>query len=399
MPTITRRHMLALGCSAAASPLMTPVNFASAPGENRLVVIILRGAMDGLDAVRPIGDPGLAALRGGMGKTADLDGFFGLHPALRPLLPLWAKGQLSAVHAVSTPYRDRRSHFDGQDLLEAGMGMDALGQTRDGWLNRLLSLMPGAEAETAYAIGRADMLLTRGASPVANWAPDAALTLSPQAEMLLERVLHDDPLFRSAALEAISLSQAGLPEGEEITESDMMNAMAQSSRSAQRGAAPSEIARFAASRLRGDTRIAAFSLAGFDTHARQDRSLPRALERLTEAILTLEEGLGPVWEKTAIVAVTEFGRTARLNGSGGTDHGTAGAMILAGGALHGGRVIADWPGLGETDLYQRRDLRPTRDLRAHLAWMLRPMFGVSAAELTRTVFPGLDMGNDPKIIL
>ena len=213
MPTLTRRHMLALGCSAAASPLMSPVTFASAPGENRLVVIILRGAMDGLDAVRPIGDPSLAALRDGMGKTADLDGFFGLHPALRPLLPLWAKGQLSAVHAVSTPYRDRRSHFDGQDLLEAGMGMDALGQTRDGWLNRLLSLMPGAEAETAYAIGRADMLLTRGASPVANWAPDAALTLSPQAEMLLERVLHDDPLFRSAALEAISLSQAGLPEG------------------------------------------------------------------------------------------------------------------------------------------------------------------------------------------
>lgn len=178
----------------------------------------------------------------------------------------------------------------------------------------------------------------------------------------------------------------------------MMNAMAQSSRSARRGAAPSEIARFAASRLRGDTRIAAFSLAGFDTHARQDRSLPRALDRLTEAVLTLEEGLGPVWEKTAIVAVTEFGRTARLNGSGGTDHGTAGAMILAGGALRGGRVIADWPGLGEADLYQRRDLRPTRDLRAHLAWMLHPMFGISQADLTRTVFPGLDMGDDPKII-
>ncbi|MDX1784898.1 MAG: DUF1501 domain-containing protein [Roseovarius sp.] len=405
--TLTRRQMLrrsaALGCCLAANPLVTPVTLASAPSDNRLVVIILRGGLDGLDLVQPRGDAGFAALRPDSGTALDLDGFFALHDGLASLHPLWQAGQLGFVHAVSTPYRDRRSHFDGQDMLEAGTGMDALGRNRSGWLNRALAHLPGAASRTAYAIGRADMLLTRGAAPVANWAPDAALTLSSQAELLLERVMHDDPLFRDATLEAIALSATDLGGAmtatDTTTSGDMMNAMSESVRAARKGTQPETIARFAATQLRAETRIAAFSLGGFDTHSRQERSLPRALGPLSTAILTLQAELGPLWARTTIVAVTEFGRTARLNSSGGTDHGTAGAMLLAGGAVRGGRVVADWPGLAEADLYQRRDLRPTRDLRAHLAWLLAGLYGLDQTTLEAEVFPGLDMGTDPRLIL
>jgi uncharacterized protein (DUF1501 family) len=146
--------------------------------------------------------------------------------------------------------------------------------------------------------------------------------------------------------------------------------------------------------------VASFSLNGWDTHARQEASLTRALQSLSRVILTLKEELTvPIWQNTTVVAVTEFGRTAHLNGSQGTDHGTGGAMVLAGGALRGGRVIAGWPGLSEADLYDRRDLMPTRDVRAHLGWIMRDMFGLSKSAIERDVFPGLELGNSPGLIL
>ena len=393
---------LALGCSLAASPVLTPMTFASAPWDNRLVIIILRGGMDGLDVVRPAGAPEFHDLRQAEPEGAqDLDGFFALHPALSDLMPLWRVGDLGFVHAVSTPYRDKRSHFEGQDILEAGSGAAAPVRIRDGWLNRLLQNVPGAHAETAYAIGRADMLLTRGVARIADWSPDASLTLSPQAQRLLETVMHDDPLFRDAVSEAIDLSAdvARTGQGEEIDSGDMLNAMQDTMQRARSGARPETIARFAAERLRGETRIAAFSLNGFDTHAKQKAALPRALRQLQAEILTLKQELGPVWEQTAVVAMTEFGRTVRLNGSGGTDHGTAGAMVLAGGAVRGGRVVADWPGLDEAELYNRRDLMPTRDLRAHTGWIMRELFGLDAHLLESIVFPELDMGDNPGLVL
>ncbi|MBY5990188.1 DUF1501 domain-containing protein [Roseovarius atlanticus] len=406
--TVTSRRAfmsrsLALGCSLAASPLVTPVTMASGPWDARLVVIILRGAMDGLDTVRPLGDPGFAGLRDGIPEAGpDLDGFFGLHPALSGLMPLWEKGELGFAHAVSTPYRDKRSHFDGQDILEAGTGPDAAGQARDGWLNRMLQAMPGVTSETAYAVGREDMLLLTGDAPVANWSPEAALALSPQAQRLLERVMHDDPLFRDSIDEAIALSRAEVMEmtgGEDLDAGAMMNAMQDNMQPTREADRVGSIVRFAAERLRQESRIAAFSLNGFDTHARQDRTLPRALDPLQEAVLTLRQELGDVWDKTAVLAMTEFGRTARWNGSGGTDHGTAGAMLLAGGAVRGGRVLADWPGLSEPDLYQRRDLMPTRDVRAFAGWAMRDLFGMDRGVIERTIFPGLELGSDPKLTL
>lgn len=398
----------ALGCSLAASPLMTPVTMASAPWDNRLVVIILRGGLDGLDAVRPYGAREFAAYRGGMAGDdvpgeLDLDGFFALHPAMAPLMPLWRAGQLGFAHAVSTPYRDKRSHFDGQDILEAGSGASGPTGRRDGWLNRMLQTVPGTESETAYAIGQSDMLLTRGAAEVADWSPDAALTLSPQAQRLLEMVMHEDPLFRDAMQEAVDLSQeslASLTEDGPLDTAGMMDAMQDSMRAPRRkGGGTEEIAQFAAERLRGDTRIAAYSISGFDTHARQHRTLPRALGTLTDNILALRDGLGPVWDKTSIIAMTEFGRTARANGTGGTDHGTGGVMMMAGGALRGGRIVTDWPGLTEAELYRRRDLMPTRDVRAHAGWIMHHLLGLDRRVIEQTVFPGLDLGVDPGLIL
>jgi uncharacterized protein (DUF1501 family) len=288
----------ALGCSLAASPLVTPVSFAAAPGDARLVVIILRGGVDGLDLVRPYGDPAFAALRPslagqGASDALDLDGFYGLHPAAAPLMPLWAAGELGFVQAVSTPYRDKRSHFDGQDLLEAGTTELGSG-ARDGWLNRMLQDMPGHSAETAYAIGAGNMQILSGAAAVANWTPETTLPLSPQAENLMELMYAEDPALMAAFAEARMLSDLSLdPENKDK----------------KRKPGHIAVAEFAAERLQAEARIAAFSLNGWDTHKRQDKSMPRALGQLSDTILALKAGLTPsVWQKTAILAITEFGR-------------------------------------------------------------------------------------------
>ncbi|PIE13690.1 MAG: twin-arginine translocation pathway signal [Rhodobacterales bacterium] len=412
---VSRRRFLsrsvALGCTAAASPLLTPVTFASAPWDNRLVVIILRGGMDGLGVVQPRGAAEYAALRkpgdavGAPGGPHDLDGFFALHPGLSTLMPLWAAGELGFVHAVSTPYRDKRSHFDGQDVLEAGTTNEH-DPVRDGWLNRMLQVLPGVSAETAYAVGRSDMLLTRGAAPVANWSPDARVDgLSPQAIELLQLVVHDDPLVAPALNEALNLSaqspmadMAGAGAG--AGGNNMIETMIQEMQAARKSGGHKQIAEFAAKKLRQDSRIASFSINGWDTHANQGRTLVRPLEILAEMVLTLKENMrGPVWGKTTVIAMTEFGRTARLNGTGGTDHGTGGLMMLAGGALRGGRVLGQWPGLAEADLYDRRDLMPTSDLRAYAGWAMRGLFGIDRSVIERSIFPGVDLGDDPGLLL
>nr|WP_025062455.1 DUF1501 domain-containing protein [Sulfitobacter guttiformis] len=395
-----------IGCSLAASPLMTPVSFAATPGENRLVVILLRGAMDGLDVVRPYGDPAYSALRGDAGindtdGAADLDGYFGLHPALRSLLPLWQQGQLGFAHAVSTPYRNKRSHFDGQDMLEAGIGSEALTNSRDGWLNRVLQNLPGARAETAYAIGGDQLRIMGGPAKSQRWSPDTDLVLSPQAIELAQLIMAEDPDFDAAFRQAMSIADN---DGDGVALSgnrrDMMQAVNQNAKHDKNNSAERRIAEFAGKRLREETRIASFSINGWDTHQNQDRTLIPALGRLAETILTLQSTLtGPIWNKTTVVAVTEFGRTARLNGSNGTDHGTGGLMVMAGGALRGGRVIGDWPGLDEGQLFERRDLMPTRDLRAYIGWLLHSQFGLDFSTIENAIFPDLDMGKNPGLIL
>ncbi len=399
---LNRRAFLArggaLGCSIAAAPLISPIALAAAPGDKRLVVIILRGAMDGLDVVRPVGDPAFAALRPTLAGGADplpLDGFFALHPALKDLHSLWASGELGFAHAVSTPYRDKRSHFDGQDILETGAA--GVGG-RDGWLNRALGQMEGTSFRTGFAVGREALLILAGEAPISHWAPDAALALTPQSRRLLARMYREAPLFKASMDEAIALTET-LNEDAMIQDYDeAQQVMMTSVRNIGRRGGAEKIARFTAQQLLGETRIASFSINGWDTHAAQKRDLARALGELQSAILTLKQDLGTVWRDTAVLAMTEFGRTAHENGTGGTDHGTGGALILAGGAISGGKMYGAWPGLGELDLYQGRDLMPTSDLRAFAATALAGLFDLGENALETRVFPGLDIRDAARII-
>lgn len=381
---ISRRSFL-IGCSAAASPLITRIGFAAAPGENRLVVIVLRGAMDGLDVLRPVGDPAYASLRPTLAEGeagAPLDGFFALHPAAAPLLPLWQAGELGFAHAVATPYR-RRSHFTGQDFLENGGGAadGALTPGRDGWLNRAIGLIPGAGPRAGVTVGRERMLILEGAADTAHWMPVADPRLSAQGRLLLDELHGADPLFAPvwAGAQALATETAAGPN----PKGDL---------------AATDIGTHVAARLVADARIATFSLGGWDMHQGQARLMADRLAALAQTVLALRAGLGAHWGTTLVLAMTEFGRTARENGSGGTDHGTGGAMLMAGGALRGGRVLGRWPGLAEADLLNRRDLMPTADVRAHAAQALAGMFGLSRGDLERVVFPGLDMGGTEPVL-
>lgn len=314
----------------------------------------------------------------------DLDGFFVLHPALKPLMPMWRAGELGFAHAVATPYRGKRSHFDGQDFLENGGSATDGSMTpgADGWLNRLLGLVGTNDAQLAFSVGREQLRLLSGDAAHSSWSPEARLGMSPQGELLLDRIYRTDPLFAGAAAQAIQMAEEG--DGKYMSPAKAARAEA--------------LARFAASRLNAETRIAAFSLAGFDTHRNQPAVLRRSLSELASAISTLKSELGTNWSRTAVLALTEFGRTARMNGTGGTDHGTGGLLVYAGGAVRGGQVLGRWPGLEEADLYQRRDLMPTDDLRRYAGWALRDLFGAPLSGIETTVFPGLTLDANPGLI-
>ncbi|MCW1917234.1 DUF1501 domain-containing protein [Rhodobacter sp. KR11] len=388
MDLLLSRRAFLIGCSAAASPLVTPVTFAQAKGENRLVVIVLRGAMDGLDVVRPTGDLGFAALRPTLaaGQGPALNDFFTLHPAAEPLMPLWRAGELGFAHATATPYRQGRSHFVGQDALENGT--DALDgtptQAHDGWLNRALGLIPGAHAETGVSVGQQRLLLLEGATPTDHWFPVDESPLSPQGLQLIAALNEADPLFAAPFAQAQRLADTA----------DGMTGGVPRGKGQYR-----QLGTYVAQRLLGPSRIASFSFGGWDMHKDQARAMAGQLGGLSDAIVALKEGLGAAWGTTLVLGITEFGRTARENGTGGTDHGTGGLAILAGGALRGGQVFGKWPGLGESALFESRDLMPTTDVRSYPAWALQALFGVSGADLETRVFPGLDLDRDPGLVL
>lgn len=384
---LSRRSFL-IGCSVAASPLLTPVTFAAAPGENRLVVVVLRGAMDGLDVVRPLGDPDYLNLRPSLAADAatslDLDGFFALHPAAKPLMPLWQTGELAFAHAVATPYRQGRSHFIGQDALENGTGGadGRLTAAHDGWLNRALSVMPGANAQTAVSVGQQRLLILEGESDIQHYFPVEESTLSAQGQALLAQVNAADPLFAKPFAEAQALAVSSM--GEAVPKGGVDHA---------------QLGTYVAEQLLGPSRIASLSLGGWDTHHSQARTMAEQLTALSDMLLAMKSGLAGHWGTTLVLAMTEFGRTARENGTFGTDHGTGGAMFAAGGALKGGRVLGEWPGLGDGALLADRDLMPTRDLRSFAGHALRGLFGIKGAAIEQAVFPGLDLGADPGLLL
>lgn len=375
---INRRAFLTGACCLAAAPLVTPVSFAAMPGDNRLVTIVLRGAMDGLALVQPYGDPLLRQMRPTLSLGADdglidLDGFFGLHPTAKDLLPLWKAGELGFVHAISTPYREARSHFDGQDMLESGGAV--VKAERTGWLNRAISTIPRPSERRAIDVTTTAELILSGKNPVDVWSTRADLAFTEDEQAFFFRLYRNDPAFAAALSEAAATDMS----------SDRIRA-----EEAERSAGIRAVAEMTAGMLAGDYRIASFSINGWDTHVNQAKLFPKPLKDLVAAISTLKEKLPPVvWRKTAVLAVTEFGRTARENGSKGSDHGTGGVAILAGGAVAGGKVYGEWPSLTEGDLLDGRDLRPTTDLRQLAASMLYQQFDISPNDLETAVFPSL----------
>lgn len=386
---VSRRRLLALGGVSLALAYFPRAASASTARDPRLVVIVLRGALDGLSAVAPIGDPDYAALRGSLAlspvgdKAAlPLDGFFALHPAMPVFARLYKEGRGSVVHAVATSYRER-SHFDGQDVLESGH--PGPGYTESGWLNRAVFALQSAEPtrHRGLGVGAAAPLLMRGPAASLGWAPQF---LPPAGEDLAQRVLdlytHSDPALAAAlraGLDADKIATSGGLTGDMAKARggmDQPNGMRQAAMGAARLLATPD-----------GPRVAALAFDGWDTHANENGLLATRLSGLDGALEEFEKGLGEAWKETAIVAITEFGRTARVNGTGGSDHGTASVAFLAGGAVRGARVVADWPGLKSSQLYQGRDLAATQDLRAVAKGLLADQFGLSAQALAEKIFP------------
>ena len=365
----------------------------------RFLAIILRGALDGLAAVAPVGDPDWAALRGDnaltlAGKTPalKLDDFFALNPAMPNLHRMFMANEAIIVHACATPYRER-SHFDGQDVLESGLTKPTVSES--GWLNRALAgLAPAGRVNPtgskAFAVGPVTPLVARGPAPVLPWSPQRILPASEDTvTRLLDLYRHSDPKF-AAVLEGharlAALEHAGdmepKPGGAAPGPAQVRAYFAEVAGTAAKFLAQSD-----------GPRVGALALDGWDTHYNEgiaNGRLSQLLGALDGALAAVEANMGPAWHETVVALVTEFGRTARINGTEGTDHGTATVALLAGGALKGGRVIADWPGLTSADLLENRDLKATTDLRAVLKGLLRDHLRADERALAQNVFPGSD---------
>lgn len=382
IPMLSRRSTL-LGLTTLFASARARLAVASAPTDQRFVVVILRGALDGLSAVPPYGDPALMDLRrplvpprvGSPDGMRDLGGFFGLHPLLEALHGMYAAGELAVLHAISGGYRER-SHFFAQDMLESGADR----RLTSGWLNRAVAGMPGGGkvpgGRAPTAIGTALPLLLRGSAPVENWAPSNLATPYADLYSAIMRLNASDTVTGPAietGLSSRGFSKMALGDHDgEVSRMDF----------------PS-LARSAGTLLAAPNgpRIAALELGGWDTHAAQVNRLTAPLKQLDLGLGDLKQALGPAWRSTAVLVMTEFGRSVRINGTTGTDHGTGAAAFVLGGAVAGGRVIADWPGLGAGKLLEDRDLAPTRDLRAVAKGLVIDHLGVPASAM-ETVFPG-----------
>ncbi len=421
----SRRHLL-LGSLGAAAISAAPLSMvlADAPTDRRFVFIVLRGAMDGLAAVPPYGDANYRNLRGALALAEpgqpdgvlDLGGFYGLHPKLTNLKAWYDAGEMLPIQAVATPYRDR-SHFDGQDLLENGTATPH--GANDGWLNRTLAVL-GGQPRLGLAVGDQMPLVIRGKVEVASWAPtnlpkaDSGFLALVEAMYRTQKPLADtlQAAFAADDFATRTLGETAKPDNAQMASPPSMQAAAGQMTASQmpgggnssqpaagvkpsgRPGGPQRVMFEAAGKMLADTegpRIAVLDVGGWDTHTGQgtvDGRLGGNLAQLNLALGALHDALGSVWRKTVIMAATEFGRTAAPNGTGGTDHGTASASFLMGGAVKGGRVLADWPGLAPNRLYQNRDLAPSLDLRAVAKAVLHDHLRIGETQLASRVFPG-----------
>jgi uncharacterized protein (DUF1501 family) len=404
---ITRRRFLEGSLfTGATSVVSARLAFASAPTESRFVFVLLRGALDGLNAVPPLGDPDYLRLRGQIALTKSGDAAalpltgvsgrdFALHPALPFLHAAYGARELVVVHAVATSYRER-SHFDAQNVLESGDQRPQGNST--GWINRALTALPGRQTgEAGVALGANVPLALRGPAEVASWSPTRLATLDETTLARVTDLYSRDPLLSRRLADALqsdaiaaAAREAAAAESESESDSNIVAADSKSRRNFN--ARYVETARAAAGFLKREDgpRVAMFDTSGWDTHANQGGAqgqLALRLRSLDAALSALKESLGPVWRQTVVLVATEFGRTAAINGTRGTDHGTGTAAFLLGGAVNGGRVIADWPGLSRANLHEGRDLKPTMDLKSVMKGVLRDHLEVRSAALDGEVFP------------
>ncbi len=385
---LNRRDILkSLGAGSIAASLPS-ISYANTGGDARLVLIILRGAVDGLAMVPPYGENRYSTLRGELSLTAGktttellkLDAMFGLHPSMTSLFDLYRKKELLPIHAIASPYRER-SHFDGQDILENGATRSS--DRRDGWLNRAVAFFDSRlGSEAAIALSQNTPMVLRGANSVTSWAPSQLPDASDDTLRRIAAMYSSDEFFATRLAQALDSQRiAGASTNNEIR--GRRNARAQSKTLMQ-----------AAGRFLNKTdgpRIAVIESGGWDTHANQgaDRgSLASKLSALDKDIALLRTSLGDAWSKTVVTVVTEFGRTVKVNGTRGTDHGTATAALLMGGPVRGGKILSDWPGLAKRDLYEGRDLLPTTDLRSLFKGILSEHLQLPDNMLENDVFPG-----------
>ncbi len=382
----TSRRTTLLGL-AALSFARFKLALADAPGDRRFVVVLLRGALDGMSAVVPYGDANLVALRpelipaapGQAGGMFDLGGFYGLNPAMPGVYAMYKAGEALPIHAVAGPYRTR-SHFEAQDLLQ--LGTENTGIT-SGWLNRVLAELPARNGASlrGLAAGLGTPLLLQGPTRVAGYAPPNFATPSADLYARIQALNAGDHLIAPAIA-------AGL-----AAEAFDANVMSDDAASAP-GDAPKRGGSFPAMATevglllaaQDGPRIAAFQLEGWDTHGNQVPGLKGPLTGLDQGLANLKTALGPAWRHTAVLVMTEFGRTAAMNGTKGTDHGTATAAFILGRAVNGGQVRATWPGLAPAQLFEARDLAPTMDIRSVAKGALKSHLNLSNAALAR-IFP------------
>lgn len=384
MADFDRRTFVISSLLGGVATLLPRIPAAETKPDARFVLVILRGALDGLGAVPAYGDGNYAGKRGQLAITAPtqkLDGMFALHPALAGMYQRYQERQLIVLHAVASPYRER-SHFDGQDLLETGM--TKLGGERDGWLNRMLPVLPSMKGrstdQVAIALAQNVPLVLRGAAAVNSWAPSRLPDTDADTLQRIADLYATDEYFADrlqSALAADGVAGEGMSRGG--GKRDPLNGL---------DAITSAAGKFLAAAQ--GPRIAVIEVGGWDTHANQGAEqgqLGNRLRGLDQGLEALRTSLGPAWKDTAMLVVTEFGRTVAVNGTRGTDHGTATCAFLAGGAVAGGRVIADWPGLANGNLYQQRDLQPTLDLRSVFKGVMASHLGASESDLETRVFP------------
>ena len=365
--SLDRRSFLGATAMLAAPRML----FAQATTERRFIFIIQRGAADGLNTVIPYAEPAYASARGALaidpGTALKLDGTFALHPSLANLHKLYAAGQASLFHAVASPYRDR-SHFDGQNVLETGG--NAPYQVQDGWMNRLLGVLPRVGKE-AIAFSSAIPMALRGSVEVTSYAPTALPQANEDLMMRVEQLYAKDGQLHalwSSALEARGM--AGMSGGANRNDATAQGRMAAGFLGRADG-----------------PRIAMIETSGWDTHSGQTARLATQLRNLDNLLAGLQEGLGAVWDKTVILVATEFGRTVAANGTGGTDHGTGAVAMMVGGAVQGGRIVSDWPGLANANLLDGRDLKPTLALDALVTAACAESFALEPDRLTTVLFP------------